>query len=349
MRLSVILLSLLITNALFASSYELDAATKERIKQSAISFFESDEIIELTVKADFTSIRADRDRTTNEYHPATVVLNDDGDELQIPVKIKTRGNFRLKTENCDFPPLRFKFKTRNVINTAFEGQKKLKLVTHCRDTSETMQNTMLREYLVYKMYNTVSDKSLRVRLVKVKYEDTVYGEELIKYAFFVESVDQMAERLGLEEVEMANLKQEQLVEENIIQLALFNYMIGNTDWSIPKLHNVALFRHERHSPPVAVPYDFDMSEFVDACYMNVYMGRELLENRYKGKRVPMETLENALAHYKDKKSDLINTILGFEYLDLSARQECLKIVDSFYQVIASKQSYKKAFIAEATK
>ncbi|MCG8581247.1 MAG: CotH kinase family protein, partial [Bacteroidales bacterium] len=200
MRLSVILLSLLITNALFASSYELDAATKERIKQSAISFFESDEIIELTVKADFTSIRADRDRTTNEYHPATVVLVDDGDELQIPVKIKTRGNFRLKTENCDFPPLRFKFKTRNVINTAFEGQKKLKLVTHCRDTSETMQNTMLREYLVYKMYNTVSDKSLRVRLVKVKYEDTVYGEELIKYAFFVESVDQMAERLGLEEV-----------------------------------------------------------------------------------------------------------------------------------------------------
>jgi hypothetical protein len=348
MRLLVVLLVCFIASPLFASAYELDAATKERVKKSAISFFETDEVLELTVKADFTSIREDRDRSTNEYHPATIVMVDDEDSLQIAVKIKTRGNFRLKTENCDFPPLRFKFKTRNVLNTVFEGQDKLKLVTHCRDTSATMQNTMLREYLVYKMYNAVSDKSLRVRLVKVKYEDIVYGDELIKYAFFVESVDQMSKRLGLEEVEMANLRQEQLVEKNIVQLALFNYMIGNTDWSIPKLHNVALFREDRHSPPVAVPYDFDMSEFVDACYMHVYMGRELLENRYKGRKVDIETLEKALAHYEDTKAELVNTILDFDYLDLTTRQECLKIVESFYQVLASKHSYRKAFIA-ATK
>lgn len=349
MRLPLLILCTLFANLVFANSYELDAVTKERIKQSAISFFETDEVIELTIKADFTSIREDRDRSTNEYHPATIIMFDDEDKLQVPVKIKTRGNFRLKSENCDFPPLRFKFKTRNVINTLFEGQNKLKLVTHCRDTSETMQNTMLREYLVYKMYNAISERSLRVRLVKVKYVDAVYGDELVKYAFFVESVEQMAKRLGLEEVEMANLKQDQLVEENIIQLALFNYMIGNTDWSVPKLHNVALFRQDRHSPPVAVPYDFDMSEFVDACYMNVYMGRELLEKRYKGKKVPIESLESALVHYKDKKAELVNTILNFEYLDLTTRQECLKIVESFYHVLARKNAYRKAFIAEATK
>ncbi|MBK3519221.1 CotH family protein [Carboxylicivirga marina] len=349
MRLSFFLLGLFIANSILANSLELDAATKQRIKQSAISFFEQEDIIEITVEADFSSLKEDRDRTKNDYHPAKVIVKDGSDDIAVLASIKTRGNFRLKSENCDFPPLRFKFKTRNVINTPFEGQKKLKLVTHCRDTSETMQQTMLREYLVYKMYNEVSDKSLRVRLVKANYVDVTCGDVLTKYAFFVESVEQMAERVGLEEVEMANLKQSQLVEENIVSLALFNYMIGNTDWSVPKLHNVALFRSDRHAPPVAVPYDFDMSEFVDACYMHVYMGRELLENRYKGKKVPMETLSSAMAHYQDIKEELVNTILSFEPLDLNARQECIKIVDSFYQVVNDRQASRKAFIAEATK
>ncbi len=346
MRLSIVILCWFAFHAAFASN-ELDAMAKERIKQSAISFFEKDEIIEITVKADFTALRADRDRATNDYHLATILMQEDNDTLQIPVKIKTRGNFRLKEENCDFPPLRFKFKTRDVLHTVFEGQDKLKLVTHCRDTSMVMEQTMFREYLVYKLYNTISKNSLKVRLVKVKYIDINYGEQLNKYAFFIESVEQMAERLGLEEIQMANMTQEQLVEDNIINVALFNYMIGNTDWSIPKLHNVALFRDNRHAPPIAVPYDFDMSEFVDACYMKVYMGRELLENRYKGKKVSIECLEKAISHYQTHKKELINSILSFEQLSLESKQECLKLIDSFYQVLADRQSYRKAFIAEA--
>ncbi len=348
MKYLLVILGVLFTHTLLASN-ELDALTKERIKQSANRFFQDEDVINITVRADFRALKAERDRSQNEYYPATIEYMDNGDSLHIPVKIKTRGNFRLKEENCDFPPLRFKFKTREVLNTVFEGQKKLKLVTHCRDTSQTMQQTMLREYLVYKLYNIISDNIMRVRLVKVKYIDINYGEELNKFGFFIESVDQMAERLGLEELNMANMTQDQLIEENILQVSLFNYMIGNTDWSIPKLHNVALLRDSRHSPPIAVPYDFDMSEFVDACYMHVYMGRELLENRYKGKKVSMDRLEKSVAHYQDKKKDLMSTVLNFESLELKSRQECIKLIDSFYQVLADRQAYRKAFIAEALK
>ncbi|MBR8536053.1 hypothetical protein KDU71_10835 [Carboxylicivirga sediminis] len=348
MKIAFFILCLFITCSNSATN-ELDALVKERIKESANRFFESNDVLQISVKADFKAIRADRDRSTNEYHTASIEYTDGDDTLNVPVKIKTRGNFRLKEENCDFPPLRFKFKTRDAINTAFEGQDKLKLVTHCRDTSQTMQETMLREFLVYRLYNNISERSLRVRLVKVKYIDINYGEELNKYGFFIESIEQMAERLGLEEIEMANLTQEQLIEDNILQVALFNYMIGNTDWSIPKLHNVALLRDERHAPPIAVPYDFDMSEFVDACYMKVYMGRELIESRYKGKKVSIDALEKAIAHYQAKKNDLVTTVLEFEPLDLKSRQECIKLIDSFYHVLADRQAYRKAFIAEAVK
>ena len=349
MKCRLFLICLVLSASVFAKEYELDAATKQRIKQSAIRFFETDEVLNLTVRADFNSIRADRDRTTNDYHTATIQIQDDLDTLFILVKIKTRGNFRLKVENCDFPPLRFNFKKRDVINTVFEGQDKLKLVTHCRDTSEAMQNTMLKEYLVYRLYNVISEKSLKVRLVKVKYVDVNYGELFSKYAFFIESVDQMAERLGCEEVEMANLKQDQLVEENIIKLALFNYMIGNTDWSVPKLHNVTLLRSNRHAPPVAIPYDFDMCEFVNASYMHMYMGRELLENRYKGKKVSKESLDSAILHFQENRKKMINTVLGFEYLALESKQECLNLIDSFYKTIDDRQASRKAFIAEASK
>jgi len=299
---------LLMVSHLTASNIDIDPAAKKRLKQSAVQFFESTELINISVEADFSSIRADRDRTQNEYHPAKLVWNDNGALNDIPLKIKTRGNFRLKSENCDFPPLRFKFKTNDVLNTVFEGQKKLKLVTHCRDASEDMQQTMLREFLVYKMYNAVSENSLRVRLVNITYVDVATGEAINKYAFFIESVEQMAKRMGYEEVEMANIKQEQLLERNVIHLALFNYMIGNTDWSVPKLHNVALLQKERHSPPIAVPFDFDMSEFADACYMKVYMGRELLENRYKGKRISAESLAEVTDYYQSKKDKLLNVV-----------------------------------------
>ncbi|MCT4643727.1 MAG: hypothetical protein N4A74_01975 [Carboxylicivirga sp.] len=349
MRGKLLLICLCLTISTFANNKELDAATKERIKQSAISFFENEEVLNIVVKADFTAIKAERDRANNEYHPATISLVDDSDSLEIPVKIKTRGNFRLKVENCDFPPLRFNFKKRDVINTVFEGQDKLKLVTHCRDTSETMQNTMLREYLVYRLYNVISDRSLKVRLVKVDYVDVNYGDRFSKYAFFIESVDQMAERLGCEEVEMANLRQSQIDQQNILQLALFNYLIGNTDWSIPKLHNVTLLRQSRHAPPIAVPYDFDMCEFVNACYMHMYMGRELIEHRYKGKKVSKEALDSAIDHFQSNKRELIETVLGFNYLALESKQNCLNLIDSFYKTLDDRQASRKAFIAEAAK
>jgi len=349
MKFFVLVVVFCLANISFAKNTDLDFETQKRVEQSAAQFFENQDLVEITIKADFSALREDRDRTSNEYHPAEVFWNDNGDTIHIPTKLKTRGNFRLKCENCDFPPLRLKFKPKAVFNTIFEGQEKLKLVTHCRDTSEMMQQTMLREYLVYKMYNVVSDNSLRVRLISVNYVDVITGDELKRYAFFIESKEQMAERLGMEEIEMVNLKQQQLLVDNIIQLALFNYLIGNTDWSIPKLHNVALLRHERHSPPIAVPFDFDMSEFVDACYMKVYMGRELLENRYKGIKVPMETLARSLEYYKDKKPLLTDVILDFDYLNIEDKQQCLKLLDSFYKIIENKQASKRAFIAEARK
>ena len=128
---------------------------------------------------------------------------------------------------------------------------------------------MLKEHLAYRIYNALTDKSLRTRLARVTYHDTSgRTESLTRYAFFVEHFDSLAKRhdavvwkperfdvLDADPVEMATLD-------------VFEYMIGNTDWSAVFNHNVVLIR-DAAGRATAVPYDFDFSGLVDAEYASV--------------------------------------------------------------------------------
>ena len=50
----------------------------------------------------------------------------------------------------------------------------------------------------------------------------------------------------------------------ILLASVFMYMVGNTDWSLPYLHNIRVFQN--FTSYIAVPYDFDWSGIVDAPY-----------------------------------------------------------------------------------
>ena len=48
-------------------------------------------------------------------------------------------------------------------------------------------------------------------------------------------------------------------------MSIFQYMIGNLDWSVLKSHNIALFRRE-DGTIIPLPFDFDYSGLVNAEY-----------------------------------------------------------------------------------
>ena len=52
------------------------------------------------------------------------------------------------------------------------------------------------------------------------------------------------------------------------RVALFEYMIGNLDWSVPVRHNIKLIVPKEDSNAIAfpVPYDFDYSGLVKTDY-----------------------------------------------------------------------------------
>ena len=97
---------------------------------------------------------------------------------------------------------------------------------------------LFKEYLIYKLYNVLTDYSFRVRLASVDYISTYQKNKVIRsYGFFIEPIELLAERIQAVPVESPALNQKNIIPEMMDRVAIFNYMIGNTDWSVPGQHN----------------------------------------------------------------------------------------------------------------
>ncbi len=131
---------------------------------------------------------------------------------------------------------------------------------------DIFEQYLLMEYLVYQMYNQISDHSFRTRLLKITYTDSAQKYEPVeKYGFLIEDEDMMAERLG-GEINPLRLHPDATNQSETGPMAIFQYMIGNTDWSIPNQHNVKMLQGAS-TRPIAIPYDFDWSGFIAPGYI----------------------------------------------------------------------------------
>ena len=71
--------------------------------------FESDQILDITLKGSFRQILNDREGEAKYYPVELTYAGDDSSETSIPIEIKTRGHFRREKGNCTFPPLLLSF------------------------------------------------------------------------------------------------------------------------------------------------------------------------------------------------------------------------------------------------
>ncbi|MGK7369330.1 MAG: hypothetical protein ACNS64_03875, partial [Candidatus Halalkalibacterium sp. M3_1C_030] len=256
-----------VISLLFGSMPKSLAGQDVTASPSSFPLFDSHEPLEMTMEFDIRKVLKDRGEET-DYHPLSLTWIKDNAEIQsVAARVKVRGNFRRQRDNCRFPPLRMRFETESVVGTVFEGQKKLKLVTHCQTRRSEYQQYVLQEYLIYRSYNIITDKSFRVRLAKITYKDSENRDDpFTRYGFILEDEDKMAERLGGRILEVENVHPDLTHYELSNLLAIFQYMMGNTDWSIPGLHNIKLVMPVGEQTPYAIPYDFDWSGIVDARY-----------------------------------------------------------------------------------
>ena len=68
------------------------------------------------------------------------------------------------------------------------------------------------------------------------------GRSIVNYAFFTEHFESVAARNGDEYSPRGSFDHEKLDARAADLVALFQYMIGNTDWSIVRERNVVLLQ-----------------------------------------------------------------------------------------------------------
>ncbi|MFC2126290.1 hypothetical protein ACFLU5_15960, partial [Bacteroidota bacterium] len=298
----------------FVFSLSSISQTKSQDLKPITELFESDDIIKITLRSNFNYILSYRSED-REYQKADLIYEDENGFHEIDVKVESRGNFRRDSGNCDFPPLRLNFKKKDIKNTIFEGQEKLKIVTHCKEAFPEFIQYIFREYQVYKTYNLITDYSFRVRMTMIMYQDT---DEVIpsitNYAFFIEDDDALAERHNMDKID-EKIQLTDLEPNNALTLALFEFMIGNTDWIVPFKKNLEIIGYGNKI--IAVPYDFDYTKTVNIDY-NKYGATIPLwpaSRKYKGLCYNHETFEKAFKEFLDQKKPIYKEIRKSPYLN----------------------------------
>jgi hypothetical protein len=231
---------------------------------------------------------------------------------------------------------------------------KLKLVLGCGSNS-TDEELLLKEFIVYKIYNMLEDLSFRVRLLRVSYVDTKNRiRPFTQYAFLIEDDTDLARRNHCKKKVHGSYLTESTDRNVMTMVALFQYMVGNTDWAVPNNHNIKLvFRSDNDAAlPYAIPYDFDYCGLVDASYAvpNEIIGTEKVTERvYRGFPRTMEELQVALDVFRAKKEAILNYVRNFQLLPEKTRRTMVSYLNEFYETISSKGQVESIFIDNARK
>ncbi len=335
-----IILSVFVVVPAFSQNDTIDNPyTATDTLQSDFGLFANEEILELSLRFDITHYT--RNKSKDEYLNALLTYHiNRNDSINKEIKVKSRGEFRNKY--CQFPPLSLNFKKTEFGKTDLDRIEKIKLVTHCEYGNEEY---LLREYLVYKLYNILTDNSFKVRLIKINYINTYKKSKPIgSYAFLIEPLGFLSERTNTTPINMTNLNQKNILPEVMDRVAIFNYMIGNTDWSVPGQHNCKILARkevDRSELGTIVPYDFDYCGLVNAYYAVPYepLGlKSVRERRYVGICRSEEVFINALKEFTDKKEEFYRVINEFPLLDARAKKDIIGYLDTFYSGFDKRNS-----------
>jgi hypothetical protein len=309
------------------------------------ALFEDHTVLEVSVTGPLTTLL--ENISSREELP--FVLRANGVDHKI--KLRLRGKSRL--EVCSFSPLRLRLSADDTPGTVFAEQNKLKLVTHCRGSS-AYQASALREFAAYRIFNIISDIGYRVRLLHISYIDTDEGRKnktTTSYGFLIESAAGLALRANGTALNVKGISVASLDEQEAAKVFIFQYLIGNTDWSLVRAeiddrccHNGDVL--EIGSSRYYVPYDFDLSGIVNARYAWTNPALRIsrvTQRKYRGYCISPEALKQGLTHINALRADILNVIEEVPGLSLKDRQKTTRFLDGFFAVASDEDKLLRRF------
>jgi len=288
------------------------------------------EVLDLTIETNWEAFDSDRRKGT-EY-PAAIHFKDQyGQSNDWLLKVSIRGNFR-RMECPTIPPLKLNFKKKELAAAGLAKFDDYKLVTHCVKNPVSAKELVLKEFLVYKLYNSLTENSFRVQLLNITFKDTKTGKIIQQSGFLIEDTAELRNRIGAEKVKQKyNLPIADFQQDKLRQLAIFQYAIGNTDWRLNSGRNLKFVQKE--GAILAIPYDFDFSIFVDAPYSTIdsNIGAKSKYDRiYLGCEEVLPNLNPALGQFKEQQPQLLQIIADFKLLKEKTRKRLQNYLNRYF-------------------
>jgi hypothetical protein len=304
--------------------------------------FAAETPIGFVLKLDVKTVKNDNSDDPQYSDGSLILKNPDSSTKEFSLKVKARGHARRVYDFCTFPPIKINFKKNELEGSVFEGQDKLKLGSYCRDMDD-YEYLVLKEYLIYNIFNIITPNSFKVRLAHVTYQDiNDTGKPVTRYGFLIEDDEQLSTRIGGKPTEVILAIHDRCERNSLDIFTIFEYMIGNTDWWMarPTTHNVLLVARPNGSI-VPIPYDFDYSGLVGASYAvpDEKLGiKDVKERIFRGYCRFPGTYEKTAEIFMSKKQDIFSLVESFELLPEVQRRIMIKYLEVFYNDIENPQA-----------
>lgn len=315
--------------------------------------FEASTPIHIIIQAPLSTLIRDR----HHQGPIAGSLTDPGGQ-NVPINLELRGITRRTSEICDFPPLRVEFNSPPA-SSLFAGQKKLKLITHCKN-SPSFQQYVLLEYSAYKMYNLLTPRSFRVRLANIDYRDSDGHPIASRIGYFLEELSEVAHRNGMKAAHAPDrIPVEYLSPADAARYSLFEDMLANHDWSMRAgppgkdcCHNADLIGVAAPGQIVPIPYDFDYSGFVDTPYATPPAELDISDVRsrlYRGYCVHNREAIGVAQQMRNERPAMLGVLGEVPGLEAGMRQKAIAFLEKFFAEIGNEAEFNSKVLGRCVR
>ena len=316
----------------------INSASGQQLEKT--SLFKSNEILE--ARLDFSIKDIKKSKSDTIYHTTWFYYKNEFQQWDsISIDIRARGKFRR--ENCFFTPIKIEIKKKDLAGTLFEGNKKLKLVMPCLN-SKGNNDLVIKEYLCYKMYEEISPYTFSTRLINLTFTDNRNRKSKMYHlkAFIIEDDKQVAKRSNGKILEGFQVNPLFMQDSLAAMQDVFQYMIGNTDWSSTMQHNVKVMLLPSRLK-VPIPYDFDMTGLVNAPYAEVKETmpiKNVRERHFRGYCRDKEVFEYVRLKYLELEPSIYFALRRVEnHLDPKETLEVENYLKDFFLLMKNKKRY----------
>lgn len=345
---NAVLPMLLVLFLLIPERGRLQEPAQREAAEDTAGFFTDQAPLKLSLTASIKSLKRETNDSTH-LEGTLRYAEDTGSLDSIDLRVRARGNFR-RTQ-CYFAPLKLEFRKADIRGTLFEGHQELKLVLPCQIGSQS-GDYVLKEYLAYKIFEVVSPYHYKTRLADVEFiEEKGRREKTHELkGFLIEDHGTLAGRLDGKRIRRTMPPQMQDPYYSVVN-NLFQYGIGNTDFSLRRQHNQRLYYID--GKYFSIPYDFDMAGLVNAPYATVSNTQTLdcdpfdvRDRCYKGYVRDTAVVQQVRQDFLRARPAIQRELEALEpfFAERGQYEEAAAYLESFYEILTDDRKFQREIL-----